>query len=148
MAVQAGLAVYRRPLQQVGHIPFQVIELLLCEHAFEDVEPHAPIGAQDVGVQVALFVEADGAPVTERQRPLAALGPVANHGRFIGAVIDRRDFGEGKRGGHHAVRQKSAMETAVSRLMSGAAMGNISVPWMVPITCRQRALTPARSSLR
>ena len=45
-------------------------------------------------------------------------------------------------------RQKLAMLRAVSRLISGQAMAKISVPWMVPITCRQAAGTPARSSRR
>ena len=42
---------------------------------------------------------------------------------------------------------KSAMLAAVSRLISGQVR-NISVPWIVPMTWRQRALTPARSSRR
>lgn len=46
------------------------------------------------------------------------------------------------------VRTKWAMLAAVSRLMSGHARGKISVPWMVPITWRQRAGTPARTSSR
>ena len=33
-------------------------------------------------------------------------------------------------------------------LMSGQAMAMTSVPWMVPMTCRHRAGTPARSSSR
>ena len=37
---------------------------------------------------------------------------------------------------------KFAMSLAVSRLMSGQQMAKISVPWTVPITCRQRAETP------
>ena len=46
-----------------------------------------------------------------------------------------------------ARRAKSAMLAAVSRLTSGQVR-KISVPWIVPMTCRQRALTPARSSRR
>jgi hypothetical protein len=45
-------------------------------------------------------------------------------------------------------RQNSAMFRAVSRLISGQAMGKISVPCIVPITWRQRASTPSRSSSR
>ena len=40
------------------------------------------------------------------------------------------------------------MLAAVSRLMSGHTTEKISVPWIVPITWRQRAATPARSSSR
>ena len=46
------------------------------------------------------------------------------------------------------VRTNSAIAAAVSRLMSGHITGKISVPWIVPITWRQRASTPARSSSR
>jgi len=42
-----------------------------------------------------------------------------------------------------AMRAKSAMLAAVSRLMSGHTKGKISVPWIVPMTWRQRASTPA-----
>jgi hypothetical protein len=40
------------------------------------------------------------------------------------------------------------MLAAVSRLISGQAIAKISVPWIVPITCRHCARTPARSSRR
>ena len=42
--------------------------------------------------------------------------------------------------------QKSAIFRAVSRLISGHTRGRISVPCIVPITWRQRAWTPSRSS--
>ena len=45
-------------------------------------------------------------------------------------------------------KQKRAMLCAVSWLTSGHAMGKISVAWMVPITWRQLAGTPARNSRR
>ena len=44
--------------------------------------------------------------------------------------------------------QKSAMLRAVSRLISGHVVGIISVPWMVPMTCRHWALTPSAMSSR
>jgi hypothetical protein len=44
--------------------------------------------------------------------------------------------------------QNAAMLRAVSRLISGQAIGKISVPCTVPITTRQVAATPARSSSR
>ena len=44
--------------------------------------------------------------------------------------------------------QKRAISAAVSRLMSGQQVGKISVPWIVPITCRQRARTPLCRSNR
>ena len=37
------------------------------------------------------------------------------------------------------------MLTAVSWLISGHSIGRISVPWIVPMTCRHRAGTPARN---
>jgi hypothetical protein len=44
--------------------------------------------------------------------------------------------------------QNAARSRAVSRLISGQAMVTISVPCIVPITCRHRAGTPARSRRR
>ena len=44
--------------------------------------------------------------------------------------------------------QKAAMSRAVSRLTSGHAIVKISVPCIVPSTCRPRAGTPALSSSR
>ena len=38
--------------------------------------------------------------------------------------------------------QKSAILRAVSLLMSGQTTGMVSVPWTVPITCRQTAGNP------
>jgi hypothetical protein len=38
--------------------------------------------------------------------------------------------------------QKLAMSLAVSWLISGQQVGKISVPWIVPTTCQQRARTP------
>jgi hypothetical protein len=46
------------------------------------------------------------------------------------------------------VRANSAIDAAVSREMSGAKNGKISVPCTVPMTVRQRAGTPARRSSR
>ena len=45
-------------------------------------------------------------------------------------------------------RARFARSLAVSRLMSGHEIAKISVPWIVPITWRQRAVTPARNSMR
>ena len=39
-------------------------------------------------------------------------------------------------------RTKRARSLAVSRLMSGQQIAKISTPWVVPMTCLQRALTP------
>ena len=44
--------------------------------------------------------------------------------------------------------QNAAMLRAVSRLISGQAVGKISVPWMVPMSWRQVAATPAAISKR
>ena len=47
-----------------------------------------------------------------------------------------------------ASRQNMAIWAAVSLLISGQQLAKISMPWVVPITCLQRAGTPARSRLR
>ena len=70
---------------------------------------------------------------------LLDLGDVGDMADTVDAVPHRPD---------QASRQNWAMLAAVSRLMSGQASENTSVPWMVPITCRHRAGTPARSSVR
>jgi len=54
----------------------------------------------------------------------------------------------GLAGAVYASRQNMAILAAVSRLISGQALAKISIPWVVPITCRQRAGTPAFNKLR
>ena len=79
MPVQLGAALGGRSLQQVRNIPFDVVELFLLQHPFKDVEAAAPVGFHNVGAQIALLIEADGAAVAERHRPFVAFGTVADH---------------------------------------------------------------------
>ena len=46
--------------------------------------------SSSLSFEVAGVVEADGAPVVEAKGPLGPVGPVADHRRLVGAVVDGR----------------------------------------------------------
>src|SRR5215207_33597 len=81
---------HRCPVEQVGHVTLDVVELVLLQDAFEDVEADTLVGLDDGGIEPALLVEADRASVAERARPALTLLPVLQHRRFVVPVVDDR----------------------------------------------------------
>ena len=125
-------------------------ELLRLRLAESDVAPERPFPEGVEGVEPAAHpsdFRVQRATASIEARPRTAGTPAFR----MATIFTRCDLSaKTVRGRAYRVvpRQKSAMLRAVSRLISGQVMGKISVPWMVPITCRQLAGTPARSSRR
>ena len=92
VAVKRRALADRRPVQQVGHVPLDVVELGLGQHTLEDVKPRPSVGVDDDGVDGAVGVETDWTTVAERQRPSRARFPIANHRRLGIAVVDDWHF--------------------------------------------------------
>src|SRR5215471_19240725 len=75
----------------------------------------------------------------DRQQPKAASTSAAEDGKEVPLYRPLVILGNGDLRHPFA---RLAISDAVSRLMSGQHEMKISVPWTVPITCRQRACTP------
>ena len=61
----------------------QLLKFLVVDDAFEDVATTAPIGVENISMNIAFSVEADRAAIVEFTSALAALLQVGIHGRCV-----------------------------------------------------------------
>jgi hypothetical protein len=86
--VERGAALDRQAVQDIVQVRLDVGQLLGLQHAFEDVEPAAPVGLEDVRVHAAVGREADRAAVAQRLRPLLAGLQVGLHRGLFRTIVD------------------------------------------------------------
>ena len=82
----------RRPLEDVGHVALDVVELVLVEHALEDVEAVCARRRRGWPGRPRRAVEADRPRLPSARARRLALLAVADHVRLVLAVVDDRDL--------------------------------------------------------
>ena len=87
VAIDPGALRHGETIDHGGDVAFDVVQLVGPEHAREHVESVLLVGVDDRRVDPAVGGVPDRPPVAERHRTLGALGPVAGHGRFLGAIV-------------------------------------------------------------
>ena len=80
----------RKPVDDVEEVRLDVVELLLAEHPFEDVETAPPVGVEDVRVERPVGAETDRAAVSELKGAAFAVLQVRLEGRLFRAVVHPR----------------------------------------------------------
>jgi hypothetical protein len=90
LGIERRAALDRQAVEDVVHVPFDVSQLVGLQHPFEDVEAAAPVGVEDVGMQLARVGEADRPAIAEARRAFLAFAQIRLHRSFFGAVVDAR----------------------------------------------------------
>ena len=88
LGVERRAALGRQAIEDVVKVALDVGQLVGLEHALEDVEAAAPIGLDDVGMELAVGGEADRPAIAELRRAPLAVAQIGLHRRFFGAVVD------------------------------------------------------------
>ena len=92
LGVERRAALGRQAVQDVQKVALDVGQLVSLENALEDVEAAAPIGLDDVGMELARRRETNRPAIAEPGRASLAIAQIGLHRRFFGAVIDGACF--------------------------------------------------------